>query len=113
VFLSNHCCAGKTVPDWKEAVSKDATILVYMPGTDYEGLTARLRATGLEPKTSCLLVSHATSAQQQVHATTLASLAKAPRLPAPVLLVIGAVVGQYSRAAVDADSLSLLVAALD
>src|SRR5713101_5020563 len=44
VFLSNHCCAGKTVPDWKDAVSKDATILVYMPGADCEGLTAKLRA---------------------------------------------------------------------
>jgi uroporphyrin-III C-methyltransferase len=103
VFLSNHCCAGKTVPDWKDAVSKDATILVYMPGADCEGLTAKLRAAGLEAQTPCLLVSHATSAQQQVHPTTLTDLAKAPRLPAPVLLVIGAVAGQYSSEAVDAD----------
>jgi uroporphyrin-III C-methyltransferase len=101
VFLSNHCCAGKTVPDWKDAVSKDATILVYMPGADCEGLTGKLRAAGLEAQTPCLLVSHATSAQQQVHPTTLTDLAKAPRLPAPVLLVIGAVAGQYSREVVD------------
>jgi len=103
VFLSNHCCAGKTVPDWKDSVSKDATILVYMLGADYEGLTEKLRAAGLEAQTPCLLVSHATSAQQQVHPTTLTDLAKAPRLPAPVLLVIGAVAGQYSRKAIDAD----------
>src|SRR5882762_2878671 len=103
VFLSNHCCAGKTVPDWKDSVSKDATILVYMLGADYEGLTEKLRAAGLEAQTPCLLVSHATSAQQQVHPTTLTDLAKAPRLPAPVLLVIGAVAGQYSRETVDAD----------
>ena len=95
VFLSNHCCAGKTTPDWKDAVSNDATIIVYMPGADYEGLTTRLRAAGLEAQTPCLLVSHATSAQQQVYATTLSNLAKAPLLPAPVLLVIGAVAGQY------------------
>ena len=96
VFLSNHCCAGKTLPDWKEAVSKDATIVIYMPGADYEGLAARLRAAGLEAKTPCLLVSHATSAQQQVYPTTLADLAKTPCLPAPVLLMIGAVAGHYS-----------------
>ncbi|HTF27169.1 MAG TPA: uroporphyrinogen-III C-methyltransferase [Candidatus Limnocylindria bacterium] len=103
VFLSNHRCASKTVPDWKDAVSKDATILVYMPGAHYESLTAKLRATGLEAQTPCLLVSHATSAQQRVHPTTLTDLPKSPRLPAPVLLVIGAVAGQYSREAVDAD----------
>lgn len=103
VFLSNHCCAGKTVPGWKDAVSKDATILVYMPGADYEGLAAKLNAAGLEAQTPCLLVSHATSAQQQVHPMTLADLAKAVCLPAPVLLVIGAVAGQYSRQPVDAD----------
>ena len=103
VFLSNHCCAGKTVPDWNDVVSNDATILVYMPGADYEGLKAKLRAAGLEGQTPCLLVSHATSAQQQVHPTTITDLAKAPRLSAPVLLVIGAVARQYSRKAVDAD----------
>lgn len=105
VLLSNHCCAGKAVPDWRDAVSRDATILVYMPGADYEGLTAKLHAAGLEAQTPCLLVSHATSAQQRVHATTLTDLTKAPRLPTPVLLVIGAVAGQYSRQAVDADML--------
>jgi uroporphyrin-III C-methyltransferase len=103
VFLSNHCCAGKAVPDWKGAVSTDTTILVYMPGTDYEGLTAKLRAAGLEAQTPCLLVSHASSAQQQVHPTPLIDLPIPPRLPAPVLLVVGAVAGQYSREAMDAD----------
>jgi uroporphyrin-III C-methyltransferase len=103
VFLSNHCCTGKTVPSWKDAVSKDATILVYMPGADYEGLAAKLSAAGLDAQTPCLLVSHATSAQQQVHPMTLTDLAKAACLPAPVLLVIGAVAGQYSRQAVEAD----------
>src|SRR5947209_8113598 len=76
LFLSNHCCAGKTVPDWKDAVSKDATILVHMPGADCEGLTAKLRAAGLEAQTPCLLASYATSAQQQVHPLT--DLAKPP-----------------------------------
>ena len=95
VFLSNHCCAGKTTPDWKDAVSNDATIVVYMPGSDYEGLTAKLRAAGLEAQTPCLLVSRASSAQQQVYATTLTNLVRAPFLPAPVLLVIGAVAGQH------------------
>jgi uroporphyrin-III C-methyltransferase len=103
VFLSNHCCAGKVVPDWRDSISRDATILVYMPGADYEGLTAKLRAAGLEAQTPCLLISQATSAQQRVHPTTLADLAKAPRLPAPLLLVIGAVARQYSRQAIDAD----------
>jgi siroheme synthase len=100
VFLSNRCCAAKTVPGWEDAVSKYATILAYMPGANYEGLAAKLRAAGLEAQTPCLLVSHAT---KQVYPMTLTDLAKAAYLPAPVLLVIGAVAGQYSRQALGAD----------
>ena len=105
VFLSNHHCAGKTVPDWKDVVSKDATILVYMPGTDYGSFATRLCAGGLEPQTACLVVSRATSAQQQFHPTTLAKLSRLSCLPAPVLLIIGAVVEDHSSEEAGADIL--------
>ena len=77
VFLSNHHCADKTPPDWKDAISDDTTVVVYMPGADYDSLATRLCAAGLEPQTACLVVSRATSAQQRVHSTPLANLAEA------------------------------------
>ncbi len=97
VFLSNHRCAEKTSADWKHVISSDATVVIYMPGTDYDGLAARIRATGLDSETPCLLVSCATSSQQQIHQTTLEHLRKAPRFTSPVLLVIGAVAATASR----------------
>jgi uroporphyrin-III C-methyltransferase len=95
VFLSNHQCAGKPLFDWKGALSDDTTALIYMPGIDYESLAARLRTDGLAAETPCLVISQATT-KQKVHPTTLAKLADAPHYPAPVLLIVGAVAGQYA-----------------
>ncbi len=97
VFLSNHQCAGKPLFDWKNAVNDETTALIYMPGSDYAGLASRLRADGLTGETPCLLVSNATTERQKVHATTIEKLAEAPRYPAPALLIVGAVVAQYSK----------------
>jgi len=97
VFLSNHQCAGGSLFDWEGALSADTTAVIYMPGADYEELAARLCRQGFSFKTPCLLVSHATTAHQQVHVTKLASLAEAPRFAAPVVLIVGAVEAFYER----------------
>lgn len=96
VFLSNHQCAGQSLFDWKGALSEDTTALIYMPGADYEGLVARLRTEGLDPETPCLVVSRATTAKQEAHFARLASLARAPRYAAPVVLIVGAVAAQFA-----------------
>jgi siroheme synthase len=90
VFLSNHS-AGHTATDWEDVVSKDATHVVYMPGANYAEIAAKLSDCGLAGRTPCLIISHATQAEQQIHRTTLRELALEPRLPAPSLLVIGEV----------------------
>ena len=95
IFLSNHQCAGKDPLDWVGTLSRDTTAVIYMPGSDYEELAARLCAQGLSPDTPCLLVSHATTAQQQVHFARMASLATAPRFAAPVVLIVGAVAAAF------------------
>lgn len=96
VFLSNHQCAGKGLFDWKDALSADTTALIYMPGADYEGLAGRLREEGLDPETPCLIVSRATTAEQQVHFARLVNLAESPRFAAPVVLIVGAVAARYA-----------------
>jgi len=96
VFLSNHQCAGKDLFDWKDALSADTTALIYMPGADYEGLAERLCEEGLDPETPCLIVSRATTAQQQVHFARLANLGESPRYASPVVLIVGAVAARYA-----------------
>ena len=97
VFLSNHQCAGKPLYDWKGALSQDTTVLIYMPGSDYETLATRLCADGLSSETPCLIVAHATMPEQEIHLTTLARLGASPRYSAPVLLVVGAVATYTAR----------------
>ena len=97
VFLSNHQCDGKSLFDWKGALSADTTALIYMPGADYSTLAARLCEEGLALDTPCLVVSRASTDEQKVHAATISTLAGAPNYAAPVVLVVGAVAARYAR----------------
>lgn len=96
VLLSNHQCAGKDLFDWSGVLTKDTTALIYMPGTNFEVLVARLCSEGLDPKTPCLVVSRATTARQQIHFARLANLSKGPQYEAPVVLILGAVAEHYA-----------------
>lgn len=91
VFLTGHRCCGKTATDWQDVVSPEATLVIHMPGEDYAGLAAELCAAGLRRDTPCVIVSRAATPEEQIHRTTLEDLSRVPRLPAPALLIIGAV----------------------
>lgn len=67
------------------------TVVVYMPGPDYEALEAQLRAMGFPAETPCLLVSAASGGQASVHRTTVEALANAPVPAAPGILIVGKV----------------------
>jgi uroporphyrin-III C-methyltransferase len=97
VFLSNRRCDGKLLFDWKGALTADTTALIYMPGADYPGLAERLSEEGLAMDTPCLIVSRASTAEQRVYPARISTLSQAPRYPAPVVLVVGAVAGHYAR----------------
>lgn len=102
IFLSNHRCGEKTPSELQGSISHDTTVVVYMPGNDYRGLAEKMAATGLGQQAPCILISCATSPHQQTHRTTLAKLASIRRLPAPTLLIIGAVAGPSSLKEEDA-----------
>jgi uroporphyrin-III C-methyltransferase len=91
-FLSGHRAANNQEADWRGCVRSSATLVIYMPGQDYGETASRLRRAGLGGETPCALVSRATTADQQLHVTTLAQLPMAPRLAAPSLLIVGEVV---------------------
>lgn len=98
VFLTGHRLDENRKDDWRGFASSGATLVIYMPGPDYEGTALRLFDAGMKGNTPCALISRATSPQQQVHHTTVGELRSAPRLPAPTLLVVGEVtaLGHYA-----------------
>lgn len=76
--------------DWG-AVTPATTLVLYMPGPDYGEVAQRLRDAGLPSELPCVIVSNATSSQQQIRWTTVARLAHEEKLPAPALLIVGRV----------------------
>ena len=73
------------------AITPQTTIAIYMPGTHYGQVAARLIENGIAADSPCVIVSHATRAGQQVRFTNLAALSDGDQLPAPSLLLVGRV----------------------
>ena len=89
VFVSAHRVPGVPEPDWSGLAAPDTTIVVYMPGTDHHQLATRLRRAGLRRDTPCLMVTKASTAEQQLHRTTIEQLHNLPLIPSPSLLIVG------------------------
>lgn len=92
VLITGHQAFESNPADWSKLVSSGATLAIYMPGKDYSTIAARLISAGLEGQVPCAIISRATTAHQQVYRSTIADLPRAPRLPAPTLLLVGEVV---------------------
>jgi len=74
------------------AITPETTMAIYMPGTDFGEVAAHLIENGLAAQTPCVIVSHATRAEQQMRWSNLAALSASDQLPAPSLLLVGRVV---------------------
>ena len=92
VLVTGHHAGSDEFADWPAKIPTDATVVVYMPGYNYHGTAQQLLRAGVPGGTACAIISQATSADEQFHATTVEELDKSPRLPAPTLLVVGDVV---------------------
>jgi uroporphyrin-III C-methyltransferase / precorrin-2 dehydrogenase / sirohydrochlorin ferrochelatase len=90
-FLSAHRPAGEFEHDLKSVLRSGATLVIYMPGSQYERLAVALRNAGFPQETPCLIVSQASTKEQSICRTDLGSLAALPSLPAPALLIVGSV----------------------
>src|SRR5215470_6466263 len=81
---------------WRE-VTADTTLAIYMPGTDYAEVAARLLDTGLSAEIPCAVISQATRVEQQIRWSNIGALFEEQRLPAPALLIVGRVATQDVR----------------
>jgi uroporphyrin-III C-methyltransferase len=89
VFATAHRGAGAEAAAWDKLVTSHSTLAIYMPGSAYAQLAARLCGAGLDELTPCAIVSHAGRATQQVRYCNLAALSVLESLPAPALLIVG------------------------
>jgi uroporphyrin-III C-methyltransferase len=99
VLVTGHHAATDEFADWPAKIPTDATVVVYMPGYDYQSTARQLRRAGVLETTPCAIVSQATLPNEQVHITTVDELHTSPRLPSPTLLVVGEVVRMARPAA--------------
>jgi len=91
IFLSAHRREGGFEGDLKSVPRTGATLVIYMPGHDYQRLGRTLRDAGISDETPCLIVSQASSPEESIYRTDLASLAAVPVPPTPALVIVGAV----------------------
>jgi uroporphyrin-III C-methyltransferase len=92
ILATAHHAAGKVelTPSWNGAVPPDSTLVIYMPGRDFETLAGSLISAGIPPETPCAAISKASTTDEHIHTATLSTLASEQVGPAPVILLIGA-----------------------
>lgn len=91
ILATAHHAAGKVAlsPSWAGAFPEDATLVIYMPGRNFEALAANLVSSGIAPDTPITAVSSASTANEQIHKATLGTLHSKDVGPAPVILLVG------------------------
>jgi uroporphyrin-III C-methyltransferase len=82
--------------DWG-CLTPATTLVLYMPGPDYAEVARRLTEAGLPGDLPCVIVSGASSSQQQVCWSSVGALSTEEKLPAPALMIIGRVASQQIR----------------
>ncbi len=76
-------------PIWQGSLPSDATLVLYMPGRDFEALAHDLIRAGIAPGTPVTAMSAASTPAEHIHTSTLETLRSDAVGPAPVLLLIG------------------------
>jgi uroporphyrin-III C-methyltransferase len=100
--------APRAKEDWS-SLTRDTTLMIYMPGHGLEGLRDELLEAGLAKDTPAILVSNATTRRQRHRQTTLAEIASGAQLPAPSVLLIGWALARARRSGKASHEISLLV----
>ncbi len=91
VLITGHHALGKDADKaiWEGALPSDATLAVYMPGRDLEGLGRELIAAGIGADVPVAVVSNAATERQTYAAGRLVDLGGLVCGPAPLLVLAG------------------------
>jgi uroporphyrin-III C-methyltransferase len=74
------------------SLTPETTVVIYMPGPQYDAVSRWLLDSGFSPDMPCQVISKASQRDQSSLATSLAGLATLAPLPAPAVLLVGRVV---------------------
>ena len=88
---AGETAGSEVTANWESLPTSDATLAIYMPGSDYGRLARDLFEAGWAVDTPCLVVSRASIPHQAIARMDLGSLAHATALPAPALVIVGEV----------------------
>jgi uroporphyrin-III C-methyltransferase len=89
VFVTAQRCKGNAPINWRAIAELGGVVAIYMPGGHEATLAAELVEGGLDPATSCLIVSRASRADEQVIESTIGQLPEVPQLPSPAMILVG------------------------
>jgi uroporphyrin-III C-methyltransferase len=90
VFTTAHHAEGTGLFD-EHDVAGTTTYVIYMPGNRYFELSAELQTAGISEATPCVVVSRATTPEEDILRTTVGKLPFCPTAIAPSLLIVGVV----------------------
>ncbi|MGZ4814138.1 MAG: SAM-dependent methyltransferase, partial [Terriglobales bacterium] len=106
VFATVHHSDENSHRNFASAAREGRTIVLYMPGHDYERIGAELCQAGLPCDTPCIVVSKIATPDQRVTWSTLRLLAQHSALPSPSVLIIGEVAGHQAGVTGDDDGIA-------
>jgi uroporphyrin-III C-methyltransferase len=95
--------------DWSGLVREDTTLILYMPGHGLASLREELLASGLAADVPAIIVSHASTKQQQHRQTTLGEIHQLPQMAAPAVLLIGRALARVRESAALIEQAELLL----
>jgi uroporphyrin-III C-methyltransferase len=81
------------------SLTPETTVVIYMPGPQYNEVSQWLLEAGLSPDMPCQVISKASRRDQSSHSSTLAGLASLAPLSAPALLLVGRVLSSLHEPA--------------
>lgn len=94
IFLTGHR-ATEEGPGWGH-LPDDATLVIYMPGSDYAHLSSQIIASGFGPDTPCIVVSNVATPKEQSLHTTVGKLSQTAPLHAPCVILAGNALAENS-----------------
>ncbi len=106
IFATAHHSDENSERNFVSAVREGRTLVLYMPGHDYDRIVGELRRAGLAANTPCVIVSRIATADQQITWTDLQSLATHSALPSPSVMIVGEVARHHSEQAADASNIT-------
>ena len=88
LFATRHRAPGEK--NGLAGIGPNATLVLYMPGSDYAAIAEEMATNGWSPDTSCILASALGSPSERIGRCRLGELASFAVLPSPVVMLFTA-----------------------